>query len=71
MSTARTVAPEQKPEQAGTFAHSHLGGTLSPALRHITNPEIVKRGSEDLPRKPGKRVAVVRHGAASPMTAQK
>ena len=63
MSTARTVAPELKPEQAGTFAHSHLGGTLSPALRRTTNPEIVKRRSEDLLRKLDEHAAVVRHGA--------
>ena len=40
-----------KPEQAGTVAHTHQHGRLSPALRFITNPDIVERGSEDLPRK--------------------
>ena len=65
MSTARTVAPELKAEQAGTVAHARRHGRLSPALRFITNPDIVERGSEDLPRKWGENVQVVRHKACT------
>ena len=65
MSTARTVAPELKPEQAGTVAHTRQHSRLLPALHFITNPDIVERGSEDLPRKWGENVHVVRHEACT------
>jgi len=59
------VAPELKPEQAGTVARARQHGRLSPALRFITNPDIVERGTEDLPRKWGENVRVVRHEACT------
>jgi hypothetical protein len=54
-----------KPEQAGTVAHTRQHGRLSPALHFITNPDIVERGSEDLPRKWDENVRVVRHEAST------
>jgi hypothetical protein len=54
-----------KPEQAGTVAHTRQHGRLSPALHFITNPDIVERGSEDLPRKWDENVRVVCHEAST------
>jgi hypothetical protein len=70
MSTARTATPELKPEQAGTRAHTRQS-RLSPALRCITNPDIVECRSEDLPRKWGESGTAVRRGVVRSMTTQK
>ena len=71
MSTARTATPELKPEQAGTRAHTRQTSRLSPALRCITNPDIVECRSEDLPRKWGESGNAVRRGVVRSMTTQK
>lgn len=67
----KTVTLELKPEQAETLARSRQSGTLSLALRSITDINMVETGSEDQAPKRGAGINVVRYGVASQSTAQK
>ena len=68
----KTVTLELKPEQAETLARSRQSGTLSLALRSITDVNMVESPPEDqAASKRGTGVNVVRYGVASQLTAQK
>jgi len=67
----KTVTLELKPEQAETLARSRQSGTLSLALRSITDVNMVESRSEDQAPKRGSSVNVVRYGVARQTTAQK
>jgi pilus assembly protein CpaB len=65
----RTVTLELKPEQAETLARARQSGTLTLALRSITDVNAAEGRSED--QKRSVSVNVVRYGVANPTTAQK
>jgi len=65
----RTVTLELKPEQAETMARARQSGTLSLALRSIT--DVNAQGPEEQVQKRREGVNVVRYGVASETTAQK
>jgi pilus assembly protein CpaB len=67
----RTATLELKPEQAETLARSRQSGSLSLALRSITDVNNTEGRSEDRPRKRNESVNVVRYGIANETTAQK
>ena len=67
----KTVTLELKPAQAETLARSRQSGTLSLALRSITDVNMVEGGSEEQAPKRGSSINVVRYGVASQSTAQK
>ncbi len=67
----RTVTLELKPEHAETLVRSRQIGTLSLALRSITDINAAGGGSEDQVRKRNESVNVVRYGIANQTTAQK
>jgi pilus assembly protein CpaB len=68
----RTVTLELKPEQAELLARSRQSGTLSLALRSITDVNATAEGqSEDPIKKRSESVNVVRYGVANQTTAQK
>ncbi|MEH2497947.1 pilus assembly protein CpaB [Bradyrhizobium sp. AZCC 1678] len=68
----RTVTLELKPEQAELLARSRQSGTLSLALRSITDINATAEGqSEDQTKKRSESVNVVRYGVANQTTAQK
>jgi pilus assembly protein CpaB len=67
----KTVTLELKPEQAETLARSRQSGTLSLALRSITDVNMVEGGSEEQAPRRGSSINVVRYGIASQSTAQK
>jgi pilus assembly protein CpaB len=67
----KTVTLELKPEQAETLARSRQSGTLSLALRSITDANKAESRSEDQVQKRSESVNVVRYGVANPTTAQK
>jgi pilus assembly protein CpaB len=68
----RTVTLELKPELAETLARSRQIGTLSLALRSITDINAAADGRpEDQVRKRNESVNVVRYGIANQTTAQK
>jgi pilus assembly protein CpaB len=67
----KTVTLELKPEQAETLARSRQSGTLSLALRSITDVNTVETGSEGQAQKVGSSINVVRYGVANQSTAQK
>jgi pilus assembly protein CpaB len=67
----KTVTLELKPEQSETLALARQSGTLSLALRSITDVNIVESRSDEQAQKRSESVNVVRYGVASPMTAQK
>jgi pilus assembly protein CpaB len=68
----RTVTLELKPEHAETLVRSRQIGTLSLALRSITDINAAADGrSEDQVRKRNESVNVVRYGIANQTTAQK
>jgi len=67
----KTATLELKPEQAETLGRARQSGTLSLALRSITDANKVNNGAQDLARKQGGSVNVVRYGVASQSTAQK
>jgi pilus assembly protein CpaB len=68
----RTVTLELKPEQAETLARSRQSGTLSLALRSITDVNMAENNTEEdaAPRK-GASINVVRYGVQSSTTTQK
>ena len=67
----RTATLEMKPEQAETLARSRQSGTLSLALRSITDINTAEGRSENQVQKQRESVNVVRYGVASESTAQK
>jgi pilus assembly protein CpaB len=68
----RTVTLELKPDQAETLARSRQSGTLSLALRSITDINMAENNTEEeaAPRKGGS-INVVRYGVQSSTTTQK
>jgi pilus assembly protein CpaB len=66
----KTVTLELKPEQAETLARSRQSGTLSLALRSITDVNAVESRSEEAPKR-SSSINVVRYGVANQSTAQK
>ena len=67
----RTVTLELKPEQAETMARARQSGTLSLALRSITDANAAEGRSEEQTQKRRESVSVVRYGVSSQTTAQK
>jgi pilus assembly protein CpaB len=67
----KTATLELKPEQAETLARSRQAGTLSLALRSITDSNMVEAAPEDLESKRSTTINVVRFGVANQATAQK
>src|SRR3954447_8334041 len=67
----KTVPFELKPEQAETLARARQSGTLSLALRSITDVNMVENRSDDQVLKRGDSINVVRYGISSPTTTQK
>ena len=67
----KTVTLELRPEQAETLARSRQSGTLSLALRSITDVNMVEAPPEDQTAKRGTSINVVRFGIATQSTAQK
>jgi pilus assembly protein CpaB len=66
----KTVTLELKPEQAETLARSRQSGTLSLALRSITDVNTVEAAPEESSKR-GASINVVRFGIATQSTAQK
>jgi pilus assembly protein CpaB len=67
----KTATLELRPEQAETLARSRQAGTLSLALRSITDSNMVEAAPEDLESKRSTTINVVRFGVANQATAQK
>jgi pilus assembly protein CpaB len=67
----RTVTLELKPEQAELLARSRQSGTLSLALRSITDANASEGRSDEQVQKRTESVNVVRYGIANQTTAQK
>jgi len=67
----KTVTLELKPEQAETLARARQTGTLSLALRSITDVNMADNRTEDQAPKRGESVNVVRYGIQSSTTTQK
>jgi len=67
----KTATLELKAEQAETLARSRQSGTLSLALRSITDSNMVETGSEEQAQKRSSTINVVRYGVANQATAQK
>ncbi|KRR24466.1 Flp pilus assembly protein CpaB [Bradyrhizobium retamae] len=67
----RTATLELKPEQAETLTRARQSGTLSLALRSITDVNAAEGRSEDQAQKRSQSVNVVRYGVANQTTAQK
>ena len=66
----KTVTLELKPEQAEMLARARQSGTLSLALRSITDVNMVEFRDEQL-HKRGESVNVIRYGVANQQTMQK
>ena len=67
----KTVTLELKPEQAETLARARQSGTLSLALRSITDVNMVENRSDGQAPARGDSVTVVRYGVSRPTTTQK
>jgi pilus assembly protein CpaB len=67
----KTVTLELKPEQAETLARSRQSGTLSLALRSITDVNMVEAAPDENASKRSPSINVVRYGIATQSTAQK
>ena len=68
----KTVTLELQPEQAETLARARQSGTLSLALRSISDVNVAEnRTQEDSSQKRGESVNVVRYGVPSSTTTQK
>ena len=67
----RTVTLELKPEQAETLARARQSGTLTLALRSITDVNAAEGRSEEQVQKRSESVNVIRYGVANQTTAQK
>jgi pilus assembly protein CpaB len=67
----RTATLELKPEQAETLARARQSGTLSLALRSITDANAPEGQAEEQVKRQSQSVNVVRYGVANQTTAQK
>ena len=67
----KTATLELKPEQAETLARARQGGTLSLALRSITDVNVAESQSDEQILKRSDGLNVVRYGIANQTTAQK
>ena len=67
----KTATLELKPDQAETLARARQGGTLSLALRSITDVNVAESHSDDQLIKRNDGLNVVRYGVANQTTAQK
>ena len=67
----KTATLELKPDQAETLARARQGGTLSLALRSITDVNVAEGHSDEQIQKRSDGVNVVRYGVANQTTAQK
>jgi len=67
----KTATLELKPEQAETLARARQGGTLSLALRSITDVNMAESQSDEKILKRNDGLNVVRYGIANQTTAQK
>ena len=67
----KTATLELKPEQAETLARARQGGTLSLALRSITDVNMAESHSDEQILKRNDGLNVVRYGVANQTTAQK
>ena len=67
----RTATLELKPEQAETLARARQSGSLSLALRSITDANAPEGRPEEQSQRRSESVNVVRYGIANPTTAQK
>jgi pilus assembly protein CpaB len=67
----RTATLELKPEQAETLARARQSGSLSLALRSITDVNAPEGPTEEQVKKRSESVNVVRYGVANQTTAQK
>jgi pilus assembly protein CpaB len=67
----RTATLELKPEQAAQLASSRQAGTISLALRSITDVNAVEIDPNELANRRGVSINVVRYGVPSQTTAQK
>jgi pilus assembly protein CpaB len=68
----RTATLELKPEQAETLVRARQSGTLTLALRSITDSNATAEGqSEEQVKRRSESVNVVRYGVANQTTAQK
>ncbi|MGH6643181.1 MAG: Flp pilus assembly protein CpaB [Bradyrhizobium sp.] len=67
----KTVTLELKPDQTETLARSRQSGTLSLALRSITDVNTVEVAPEEPLSKRGTSINVVRYGIPTQSTAQK
>ena len=67
----KTATLELKPEQVETLARARQGGTLSLALRSITDVNVAESHSDEQILKRNDGLNVVRYGVANQTTAQK
>ena len=67
----KTATLELKPEQAETLARARQGGTLSLALRSITDVNVAESHSDQQLLKRNDGLNVIRYGVANQTTAQK
>jgi pilus assembly protein CpaB len=67
----KTATLELKPEQSETLARARQSGTLSLALRSISDMNMVEIRSDDQAPKRGDSVSVVRYGVSGSATTQK
>src|ERR1700726_4241227 len=67
----KTVTLELKPEQAETLARARQSGTLSLALRSITDVNMVENTTEDRATRRSNSINVVRYGVSTQTTTQK
>ena len=67
----KTATLELKPEQAETLARSRQSGTLSLALRSITDAKAVDTRPDDLSSRGGGSIGVVRYGIPTQQAMQK
>jgi pilus assembly protein CpaB len=67
----KTVTLEMKSEQAETLLRARQSGTLSLALRSITDVNMVENGSDDQAPKRGESISLVRYGVSGQATTQK
>jgi pilus assembly protein CpaB len=67
----KTATLELKPEQSETLARARQSGTLSLALRSISDMNMVEIRSDDQAPKRGENVSVVRYGVSGSATTQK
>src|SRR3979411_3286566 len=58
------IRQQKKPEQSETLARARQSGTLSLALRSISNINMVENKSDDQAPKRGETVSVVRYGVS-------